>query len=192
MKRYKIVENKRIWFSLSLGIIALGLIFMITHGFNWGIDFIGGNILHLDIHQSYGLAEIRNTIGELDIKEFEAKRAGDTGQELIIRTVELTKEMQTTVLETLKHKWPKTELVRSETIDAVIGKELQKQAVIALIIANIGMLLYITVRFEFGSAIAAVLALGHDILVVLSFYTIFNIPIDSIYSRDFNYSGLLY
>ena len=179
MKTYKIMEKRRIWFGISLTIIALGLVFMLMRGFNWGIDFTGGNMLHFDIHQTYELAEARDTLGKLDIKEFEAKKAGDTGQELIIRTVDLSKEMQTKILDTLKQKWPETELVRAEAIDAVIGKELQRQAVIALIIANIGMLIYITFRFEFKSAVAAVLALVHDVLIVLSFYAIFNVPVDS-------------
>lgn len=87
--------------------------------------------------------------------------------------------MQTEILDTLKREWSETELIRAETIDAVIGKEMQRQAVIALIIANIGMLIYITFRFEFYSAVAAVMALLHDVLIVLSFYAIFNIPVDS-------------
>ena len=178
MKVYKIIEKKHIWFGISLAIIALGLVFMVMRGFNWGIDFTGGNMLHFDIHQTYELSEARNVLEKLDI-DFEAKKAGDTGQELIIKTVDLSKEMQDEILDALKQKWPDTKLVRAETIDAIIGKELQKQAVIALIIANIGMLIYITFRFEFNSALAAVLALLHDVLIVLSFYAIFYIPVDS-------------
>ncbi len=178
MKVYKIIEKKHIWFGISLAIIALGLVFMVMRGFNWGIDFTGGNMLHFDIHQTYELSEARNVLEKLDI-DFEAKKAGDTGQELIIKTVDLSKEMQDEILDALKQKWPDTNLVRAETIDAIIGKELQKQAVIALIIANIGMLIYITFRFEFNSALAAVLALLHDVLIVLSFYAIFYIPVDS-------------
>lgn len=179
MKTYKIMEKKRIWFGVSLAIITLGLVFMLMSGFNWGIDFTGGNMLHFDIHQTYELQNVREIIEKLDIKEFETKKAGDSRQQLIIRTVELSKEMQTKILDTLKQEWPETELIRAEAIDAVIGKELQKQAIIALIIANIGMLAYITIRFEFKSAIAAVLSLIHDVLIVLSFYAIFSIPIDS-------------
>ncbi len=178
MKVYKVIEKKHIWFGISLTIIALGLVFMAMHGFNWGIDFTGGNMLHFDIQQTYELSEARNTLEKLDI-DFEAKKAGDKGQELIIKTVNLSKEMQDEILDALKQKWPDTKLVRAETIDAVIGKELQKQAVIALIIANIGMLIYITFRFEFNSALAAVLALLHDVMIVLSFYAIFYIPVDS-------------
>jgi len=179
VKTYKIIEKKHIWIGISLIIIALGLIFMLLRGLNWGIDFTGGNMLHFDINQTYELAEARSFLEKLDIKEFEAKKAGDAQQELIIRTVDLSKDMRTKILDALKQKWSETELIRAEAIDAVIGKELQRQVIIALIIANIGMLIYITFRFEFYSAIAAVLALVHDVFIVLSFYAIFNVPVDS-------------
>ncbi|NLZ51934.1 MAG: protein translocase subunit SecF [Thermoanaerobacteraceae bacterium] len=180
MRTYKIIEKMHLWIGISLAIIALGLIFMLIRGgFNWGIDFTGGNMLHFDINETYELAEVRSILGKLDIKEFEAKKAGDSGQELIIRTVDLSKSMQTKIFDTFKQKWPNTELIRAGVIDAVIGKELQRQAIIALVIATLGMLIYITFRFEFYSAVAAVLALVHDVLIVLSFYAIFNVPVDS-------------
>jgi len=179
MKTYKIMEKKHIFMGISLVIIILGFIFMLSRGLNWGIDFTGGSILHYDLNQSYNLDEVRSLLEQLDIKEFEAKKAGDDQQELVIRTVQLSKDMHAKIDEALKQKWSKAELIRAEAIDAVVGKELQRQAIIALIIANIGMLLYITLRFEFYSAIAAVLALVHDVLVVVSFYSIFYVPVDS-------------
>ena len=138
MKTYKIMERKYIWIGISLIVISLGFVLMAFRGLNWGIDFTGGNILHFDLNQSYDLARARAILEKLDIKEFEAKKAGDDQQELIIRTVELSKDLQAKVQEALRQEWPETELVRAETIDAVIGKELQRQAIIALIIANIG------------------------------------------------------
>ncbi|MGI6425525.1 MAG: protein translocase subunit SecF [Tepidanaerobacteraceae bacterium] len=179
LRKYKIIEKKLVWLSISFIIIALGVFFVITRGFNWGIDFTGGNMLHINLHQQYELSLVRSKLENLDIKEFEARKAGDKQQELILRTVNLPKEKEVEILDNLKQDWPQTELVRSESIDALIGKELQKQAIVALIIANIGMLIYITFRFEFKSAVAAILALVHDVLIVLSFYAITNVPIDS-------------
>ena len=181
MKRvetFKIIERKWIWFGISLAIIAVGLISLVLHGFNWGIDFTGGNILHYDIRQSYDLQEVRDTLGTFDVQK-EAKKAGDNGQQLIVRTGALTKEEQSDITDALSQKWPEIELIQSESIDPVIGRELQKQAITALLIANLGMLAYITFRFEFKSALAAVMALLHDIAIVLSFYAIFFVPIDS-------------
>ncbi len=179
MKAYKIIEKKYLWFGLSLAVIIIGIAFLIFQGFNWGIDFTGGNMLQFDIHQSFELADARSILEQLDIREFEVKKGGDTQQELIIKTTTISEDMQNKISESLKQKWPNTELIQAETIDAVIGKEMRQQAIIALILANIGMLIYITFRFEFKSAVAAVLALVHDILIIISFYAIFHIPVDS-------------
>lgn len=179
MKAYKIIERKYLWFGLSLAVIIIGIAFLIFQGFNWGIDFTGGNMLQFDIHQSFELADVRNILEQLDIREFEVKKGGDTQQELIIKTTAISEDVQNKIFESLKQKWPNTELIQAETIDAVIGKEMRQQAIIALILANIGMLIYITFRFEFKSAVAAVLALVHDLLIIISFYAIFHIPVDS-------------
>ncbi|GAQ26303.1 protein translocase subunit SecF [Tepidanaerobacter syntrophicus] len=179
MKAYKIIEKKYLWFGLSLAVIIIGIAFLIFQGFNWGIDFTGGNMLQFDIHQSFELADARSILEQLDIREFEVKKGGDTQQELIIKTTTISEDMQNKISESLKQKWPNTELIQAETIDAVIGKEMRQQAIIALILANIGMLIYITFRFEFKSAVAAVLALVHDVLIIISFYAIFHIPVDS-------------
>ena len=179
MKAYKIIEKKYLWFGLSLAVIIIGIAFLIFQGFNWGIDFTGGNMLQFDIHQSFELTDARSILEQLDIREFEVKKGGDTQQELIIKTTTISEDMQNKISESLKQKWPNTELIQAETIDAVIGKEMRQQAIIALILANIGMLIYITFRFEFKSAVAAVLALVHDVLIIISFYAIFHIPVDS-------------
>ncbi|KYO63970.1 protein translocase subunit SecF [Thermovenabulum gondwanense] len=179
MKIYKIMERKYIWFFISLAIIFAGLISAAINGLNWGIDFTGGTILHYNMGQTYELSEVRKTLTDLNIKDFEAKKAGDDGNELIIRTVVLSKDEQSKITESLKNKFSKIELIRAEKVDAVIGSELRKQAIVALIIANILMLAYISFRFQFISGIAAVLALIHDVLIVISWYALFRVPIDS-------------
>lgn len=179
MKIYKIMERKWLWFGISLSIIAIGLISIFLHGLNWGIDFTGGTVLQYNIHESYDLSDVRDVLNKFNLKDVDAKKAGDAGQELIIRTVSLTKEQQNDITSALKQKLPQIELVRAEGIDAVIGKELQRQAIIAMIIASIGILVYVALRFEFKSAVAGVVALVHDVLIVISFYAIFRIPVDS-------------
>lgn len=177
MKSYKIIEHKKLWFSISLIIIVVGLFFMIFRGFNWGIDFTGGTLLQYDIKQDYRLQDVREILNKLNLKN-EVKKAGDNKQLLIIKTVELTEEDQNKITEALRQKWPNVQLNQAEQINAVIGKELRKKALIALLLANLGMFIYIAFRFEFNSAVAAVLALVHDVLIVMSFYAISGIPVD--------------
>ncbi|HHY04235.1 MAG TPA: protein translocase subunit SecF [Thermoanaerobacterales bacterium] len=178
MKSYKIVENRKIWFVLSLVIILAGLFCLITNGLNWGIDFTGGSILQYNVNSSYDLKDVRQVLDTFNLSDYDTKKAGDNKQELIIRTVELDNDKQNEITNALKQKFPKLVLVRADKVDAVIGKELQRQAVLALIIANIGMLIYISFRFEFRSALAAIIALVHDVLVLISIFAIFRIPVD--------------
>ncbi|MCG0275885.1 MAG: protein translocase subunit SecF [Thermosediminibacteraceae bacterium] len=179
MKKYAIMETKWIWLTISLVVIAAGLISLTTRGLNWGIDFTGGDILHFNIGQPYSLEEARQQIDSLNLKTYEVKEAGDDRKELIIRTVVLSPEQKSKITEAIREKWPNAQLIRAEKVDATIGKELQRQALIALAIANIGVLIYVAFRFELKSGIAAILALVHDVLVMVSFYSIFYIPVDS-------------
>lgn len=178
VKKYAIVERKWLWLNISLIIIAAGLFSLATRGLNWGVDFTGGDILHFDIGEPYSLAEARQKIENLGLKNVEIKEAGDNREELIIRTIVLTQEQKNKLNETIKERWPKSQLIRAEKVDAIIGKELQRQALVALLIATFGVLVYVAIRFEFKSGIAAILALVHDVLVMLSFYSIFYIPVD--------------
>ncbi|ADL08125.1 protein-export membrane protein SecF [Thermosediminibacter oceani DSM 16646] len=173
------MERKWLWFGISLAVIALGLFYLVTRGLNWGIDFTGGDILHYNIGQPYSLDEAKKLMESFNLRTVEVREAGDDRQELIVRTVVLTADQQKKITEAIRQKWPQAQLIRAERVDAVIGKELQRQALIALIIANIGVLIYVAFRFEFKSGVAAILALVHDVLVMISFYAIFYIPVDT-------------
>jgi len=90
VKTYKIMEKKSLWFGISLAIIAIGLVNIFLHGLNWGIDFTGGTILQYNIHETYDLQDVRDVLSKFNLKDYDVKKAGDTSQELIIRTVVLT------------------------------------------------------------------------------------------------------
>ncbi|WP_244269774.1 protein translocase subunit SecF [Caldanaerovirga acetigignens] len=178
LRKYAFMERKWLWIGISLIVIAAGLFSLATRGLNWGVDFTGGDILHFDIGEPYSLAEARQKIESIGLKNVEVKEAGDNREELIIRTPVLSLEQKNSLIQIIKERWSKAQLIRAEKVDAIIGKELQRQALIALMIANCGVLLYVAFRFEFKSGIAAIGALIHDVLIMVSFYSIFYIPID--------------
>lgn len=179
VKTYKIMEKRLLWIGISLAIIAIGMISLAVNGFNWGIDFTGGNILQYDLKTDYDLAEARELLNTFNLEDSTSQKAGDDGHQLIVRTPVLSQQQQDNITESIKQKWNNAELIRAEKVDAVIGKELQKKAILGLIVAIIAMLIYISFRFEFKSAIAAVLALTHDTLIIISLYAIFQIPVDT-------------
>lgn len=180
---FKIIEKTKVWFISSLLVIAIGMGFYIVKGLNYGIDFAGGTVLQVDLKHPVKTEEISQ------IRGITAKYVGDaqvstvdnTG--VVIRSSELSSD-QGSKIEKLKkdvnEKYsvdPKT--WSTETVGPSIGNELKQKAVLSLLVASAAILIYVALRFEMKSGVAAVLALLHDVLITLSVYTILQIPVNS-------------
>jgi len=170
--------EKRKWFYIfSLIIIIPGIISMVMQGFNPGIDFTGGSLLNYKIEGTANANDVRAVVEGLDIsKEVSVQQSG---KEFYIRTQELDQPSTAKVTAALKAKYNTITLQSAESVGATIGNEITRNAVFAVLIAMVLMLIYITFRFEWAFGVAAVLALVHDVLIVLGLYSIFQWEINS-------------
>lgn len=176
-----LVKHRKKYFILSAIIIAIGLITMGVRGLNYGIDFTGGTIIQINLDKNEPLQDLRDVMSEFD-KDAEIIFTGTEKKEIIIKsTLNLTREESASVFQAYKTKYnlkaDKPEQV--EAIGATIGQEIQRKALLSVLIASIGILIYVSIRFELKFGIAAVLGLIHDVLVMLSIYSILNLTIDS-------------
>ena len=181
MKNFKFVENKKIWFSISIIIIAIGLIFtFINGGLNFGIDFTGGTTIQAKIGKAFEVSEIRTIMDKYD-KEATVTYAGEARDEVVIRTkLALDDASRKEILDAFIEKYGiTTGNINFETIGPAIGNELKKQALWALVLANIGILIYISFRFEWRFGLAAVIALVHDVIMMIVLYGVTRIPVNS-------------
>ncbi|SHJ23992.1 protein translocase subunit SecF [Lutispora thermophila] len=181
MKNIKFVEYKKIWFSIAIAIIVAGLIFtFINGGLNYGIDFTGGTTIQAHIGKDFDISKVRELISKYD-SEAVITYAGNEKEDVIIRTkVELDDESRKDILDKFASEYNITSSsINFETIGPAIGDELKKQAVLALVLANIGILIYITFRFEFTFGLTSVIALIHDVTVMIILYGIMRIPVNS-------------
>lgn len=181
MKNFKFVKHNKIWFSISLIVITVGLIFTILNGgLNLGIDFTGGTTIQVKIAKSFDVSDIRSIIDKYD-NEATVTYAGEQKDEVIIRTkLALDDASRKDILDSFISKYNITaSSINFETIGPAIGSELKKQAVIALILANLGILIYISFRFEWKFGLAAVIALIHDVLIMVVLYGVMKIPVNS-------------
>ncbi len=180
---FNIIEKRKVFFAISLVIILIGMIFMIIRGFNQDVDFIGGTALHIRIGQQFDNSEINSIIEEsIGSAPSSVQKSGDNQEEVIIKMKKLTLEDRDKVFEGLSEKYDlnkESDLLSIDDVDPTIGKELKQQALVASLIASILMLIYISFRFEFKSGVAAVIALIHDVLIMLAVYSIFKVPINS-------------
>lgn len=176
-----IVQKQKIWFSISGAIIILGLVLGLVRGLNFGIDFTGGTLMEIELHEYISTEEIREIVNEYD----ESASINMLGTEKTTVQIRMNEDFNTNeraeIFEDFKEKYDLVDgdFLRAEQFGPSIGKETQRKAIISIILASIGMLIYIAVRFELSFAVSAIIALVHDVLVVLSIYSIFYIPVNN-------------
>lgn len=176
-----IVQNRKIWFSISGVILIVGLVLGLIRGVNVGIDFTGGTLMEIELHKYIPTKEIREITDKYD-KGANISMLGTDKTTVQIRMNEdFNNEERKEIFAEFQAKYDLNEedLLRADQFGPSVGKEITKKALLAIVISVIGMLVYITFRFEFSFAISAIIALTHDVLIVLSMYSILQVPINS-------------
>ncbi|HHX74788.1 MAG TPA: protein translocase subunit SecD [Firmicutes bacterium] len=168
-------------------LFVAGIISLSTQALNYGIDFTGGTIIQLDLGRPFTLEEVRETLEPLGLSGAQLQKVGAEGpaegeaHEVLMRTPELSATEQDNLFAAFRERYglPEEALLRVENVGAVVGSELQRQALVALLIASVGMVLYITVRFEYRFAVAAIITLLHDVLMMLVFFSFLRLEVNS-------------
>ncbi|MDP4145562.1 MAG: protein translocase subunit SecF [Bacillota bacterium] len=183
MHNFKIAERAKIWFSISLIIIVVGLGFMFTRGLNFGIDFIGGTMIQINMEKDFNKADVDTIIKKyVPADEFISTKANSNKElDIKVKLNAIKQENVTKLFNDIKTKYnlKDKQPVSTENIGATIGSELERKAIVSLSVSMILMLLFIGIRFEFRFGAAAILALVHDVLITLSVYAIGYLTIDS-------------
>ena len=179
----KVVEKTRVWFIISSIIIIIGISSMVYHkGLNLGIDFTGGTVITINMHNDFN----KNDVDPLIQKYIKASTYDTTkvnGKELDI-SVGIDKISDANVTKLFKdiekkYNLKDTDLLSRDRIGAAIGGELIQKAIEALVVSIVLMLGFIAWRFEFKFGVAAVIALFHDVLITLSVYSVFNLQVNT-------------
>ncbi|WP_192930133.1 protein translocase subunit SecF [Alkaliphilus pronyensis] len=177
-----IVEKRKIWFGLSGTIIVLGLIIGLFSGVNFGIDFTGGALMEIEVHKELPIAEIREIVDEFDPNASINLLGNERTTVQIRSTIDFNNKERLEIFSRFQEKYDldlQKDFLRTQQFGPSVGREIQSRALISVLISAIGMLVYITYRFELRFGLAAIAALIHDILVVLAVYSIVRIPVNS-------------
>lgn len=174
----RIIENRKWFYLVSLLILIPGIISLAWpgRGLNKGIDFTGGSMLHLKFAHTVQVEEVRNVLGEFGLEGSLIQKSGN--REIFIRTRMLSQKDSDNVIKALERKMGELQILRNEGVGPAIGKELTTKAMLSVLIAVVLMLLYISFRFEFSFGVGAVVALIHDVLLVLGLFSLFRLEVD--------------
>ena len=181
-KQFKFIKNRKIFYIVSVAIIVVGLVFSLVAGLNYGIDFTGGTTIQVEMGKQVDISEVKDTL-----KSFELDPTiiytGEGNTQIQIKTIKaLDNTARAEVFDALAEKYSLEDsaLVAAEQFGPSVGNELKQNAVTAVIIASIGMLIYIILRFKsWKYGFAAVVGVAHDVLMVLAFYAIFGYTINN-------------
>ena len=184
MPKFDIAGHRKIWFLISLVLIIPGFICMGMRGFNFGIDFTGGTIMDLRFEQPVTLSDVRSSLAKYDLDGSTIQLAGaesgiESSENVMIRTVDLEENQRKEVMASLTQDVGPYTVLREEKVGATIGGELITNAVLALVISWALIILYVAYRFEWRFGVSAVLALIHDIIIVLAVFSLTQRQIDS-------------
>ncbi len=181
-RKFSIMKNYPKFVCLSLAIILIGAIFLIVNkGFVTDIDFSGGTMMRIDMENPYEESALSSTVEQtIGEKPYSIQKTGD-GNEVIVKMKSLDTAARDELYQAIKTEFnlSSDQPLESNNISAAISNEILYSAILAVIVACILMLIYITIRFEFTSGAAAVIALIHDTLIMISFYAIFRIPVNA-------------
>lgn len=187
MSKFHFIKNKAVTLAIIAVVLVVGIASFFIRGFNIDIDFSGGTEMTIDLGTE-ATKEVCDNVNKIIEEHIGQKYVSSTTQSaskattVIIRTgtEPLNTEQQSILKRELVKAYPDTNVNNTEiaVISPTIGASLTKKAILAVSIAVVLMLIYIWIRFELNSGIAAVCCLAHDLFVMLTIYSLFQIPID--------------
>lgn len=182
--KFDIIGRRKVWYAISSILIIASLFFMVTRGFNMGIDFTGGTIMDLKFEKTVNINDIRSVLNDYDLSNSTIQLSGDSSssteaQNVMIRTVDLEEQERKDVMAALSDRLGDYQVLREEKVGATMGTELIMNAVYATIISWLLIIAYVSYRFEFKFGIAAVLGLVHNVIIVLGAFALTQRQVDS-------------
>lgn len=174
------VKYRKVCLLASVAVIAAGVFGYIKHGgFSYGVDFTGGSEIRVSFDSSTDIAKLRDCVGHAE-NGFQGAniQSVDGDKQFIVRVGETSQDVQGRFEKIITdHFGPHHKVMSVEQVGPEAGKEVRWNAFLAIFLSLLILLLYISIRHRYDYAIGAVLALAHDVLVLLCFYLVVNEPV---------------
>ena len=185
---FNIVKNRKKFMALSLIIIVVGIAAMIFNAsqgkgvFNFDIEFTGGTAVTVDMGSEFNNDDLAAVCSEVTGQSNPQIQKILGTNEASIKLQSIDGETRTALSNAIIEKFGLAEdsILSVQDISATVSGEMQRTAFIAVLIACAAMLVYITIRFhDFKTGISSIIALVHDVLIMLAFYAVFRVPVNN-------------
>lgn len=175
---FKIVEKTKIWFAISIVIVAICLGSLFVRGLNFGIDFVGGTVVTINMEKSFDVDKVRNVVSKYDKT---AQVQAIEGNTVSIRSNSLTDDSAKKLFQDVKKEFSLkvNQPEESNRIGPSVGKDLTRKAIVSSIVAIAGILIYISIRFQWKFGVAVIVSILHDLIITVGVFSLFQIQVNS-------------
>lgn len=173
--KFNFMRFRYVALTVSVILLIAAVFAFFVRGLNYDLDFTGGTLIEVYFEQPADVTKVRDILAENNFGHATVQNLGDLNTvairlKPINSKIEQTQETAQLVLSTLKKEYPAVALKRSDFVGPQVGKELAENGLLAVIFVAIGFMIYITARFEWKFALAAILATLHDVVVSTGYF----------------------
>lgn len=174
------MQQRKVFGIVSVSLVVLSIALVVFRGLNFGVDFTGGIVMELKYPQTADLEQIRSEVQTAGFEDFEVQYFGSAKDVVVRLSPENNNTAQASeiVLQNLRQSVPEVKLQRVEFVGPKVGEELREDGGLALLYALIGILIYIAFRFEYRFAFGSIIALAHDVILTIGFFSISGVQFD--------------
>ena len=166
----------RLFNIISVVTFLLAVVFLFTRGLHLSVEFTGGTVMEVAYSQPADLAQVRGTVSALGYGDVQVQNFG-TARDVIIRLPvqqgKSSAQQSEQVLTALRAASPDVQLRRTEFVGPQVGDELARDGLYALAFVIVGIVIYLSMRFEWKYAVAGIIANLHDVVIILGFFALF-------------------
>ncbi|PZE19456.1 protein translocase subunit SecF [Paenibacillus xerothermodurans] len=177
---FDIVKHRKKFFTLSIVITLVGILTLALFGLNYGVDFKAGTTLDITTGgQAIDKAKVEQIVGEVGFEDIPITVGGELNDRVTIRFDKvLTAEQVNSIEAAFKTAYGDNISKEENTVDTELAKELAIKAFYAVLAASVGIIIYVSIRFEWRFAIAGIVALLHDAFIVISLFSILRLEVN--------------
>jgi preprotein translocase subunit SecF len=177
---FDIIKNRKKFFALSIIITILGLLTLFTIGLNYGVDFKAGTTLDINVGKTTDQAKVSEVFKTSGFEPSIPPTVGGTNNDRVSARFDkvLKQEEVQKIDAAFKAAYGDQVSKEENTVDTTIANELASKAIWGVMYASLGIIVYVSIRFEWRFAIAAIIALLHDAFIVISLFSIFRLEVD--------------
>lgn len=174
---FRFIPHWKTWFVISGILVLLTLGAFFVRGLNYGIDFTGGSQLNLKFNQPVTTTVVKSVLDTNHLSGSTVVYLGTGHKNVLITTPTISEQQRGTLLTQFKTKVGAFQEISTTRVSAIIGKQIEQRGLLAVGLAVVGIILYITIRFEWKFAVSGIIAMLHDVVITVGLIALIHIQL---------------